>query len=307
MSMKVYVNVELDGYGKQKSKLPLPKSWVSTKEVRDVIDLFVKSYNAKQVDTPLDADNIHLETQEGVKICSNHIVDQALEDHVDYFIHIGQHLAEVAKEEVIDPNMVRCKNYGCNQYYLEEDNAEGSCVHHTGPPIFHDTMKCWSCCQERKAFDFESFQLIAGCSTGKHSSVSKSISIAPSPNATAPAGEGASGDSAVLTAPLKSISDYNKANPEAASSEAAAAKATVRKCTRDADGINAKCQRQGCQKKFLVENKRTEVCTYHKGNAVFHDALKFWSCCPDKKFMEFDDFLKYPGCCTGLHDDGVDE
>lgn len=46
----------------------------------------------------------------------------------------------------------------------------------------------------------------------------------------------------------------------------------------------------------------TLVCV---GNAVFHDAVKFWSCCADKKCYDFESFLAVPGCATGFHDDGV--
>jgi hypothetical protein len=41
------------------------------------------------------------------------------------------------------------------------------------------------------------------------------------------------------------------------------------------------------------------------GNPVFHDAIKLWSCCPDKKCYDFETFLAVPGCATGFHDDGV--
>ena len=40
---------------------------------------------------------------------------------------------------------------------------------------------------------------------------------------------------------------------------------------------------------------------------MFHDTLKFWSCCPEKKCFEFDTFMAVPGCVTGFHDDGVIE
>lgn len=33
----------------------------------------------------------------------------------------------------------------------------------------------------------------------------------------------------------------------------------------------------------------------------FHDSLKFWSCCPQKKFTEFDDFQKLPPCAEQSH------
>lgn len=43
---------------------------------------------------------------------------------------------------------------------------------------------------------------------------------------------------------------------------------------------------------------------YHKGNPVFHDGEKYWSCCPQKKCIDFESFIKVPGCVTGKHDDG---
>lgn len=43
---------------------------------------------------------------------------------------------------------------------------------------------------------------------------------------------------------------------------------------------------------------------YHKGKPVFHDGEKYWSCCPQKKCIDFESFMKVPGCVTGKHDDG---
>ena len=80
----------------------------------------------------------------------------------------------------------------------------------SGPPIFHDTMKCWSCCKDtKKAYDFESFQLILGCSRGRHSAVAKTVAIAESPNAVQ--ANLTSAESAGVPAPpaLKSIASYN--------------------------------------------------------------------------------------------------
>jgi hypothetical protein len=44
--------------------------------------------------------------------------------------------------------------------------------------------------------------------------------------------------------------------------------------------------------------------SYHKAAPVFHDAGKFWACCPDKVKYDFDAFLKIPGCMSGPHCDG---
>ena len=80
-------------------------------------------------------------------------------------------------------------------------------VYVIGPPIFHDTMKCWSCCKDvKKAYDFESFQLILGCSRGRHSAIAKTVAIAESPNAVQP---NLATAGAAAPPPLKSIESYN--------------------------------------------------------------------------------------------------
>ena len=89
-----------------------------------------------------------------------------LEDYGDYYIKKGQNIKPVAVIETIDKDLLRCRNYGCNKNYKEEENSDDACAYHTGPPIFHDTMKCWSCCRDRKSYDFESFQKITGCAIG---------------------------------------------------------------------------------------------------------------------------------------------
>eukprot|EP00598_Pedospumella_elongata_P001445 CAMPEP_0184976242 /NCGR_PEP_ID=MMETSP1098-20130426/7246_1 /TAXON_ID=89044 /ORGANISM="Spumella elongata, Strain CCAP 955/1" /LENGTH=305 /DNA_ID=CAMNT_0027499079 /DNA_START=46 /DNA_END=963 /DNA_ORIENTATION=- len=304
MSLKLYIHWEQAGYPEKTSKIQIPKSWLA-KSVKEVIGLFAMPYNNVNKDTPIELDNVHLETTEGVKIYSNDVVGDVLEDRFDYHIKLGAHVkADIEKDAVVEENLVRCKNYGCNQFFSEEHNHDEACQHHTGPPIFHDTMKCWSCCRDRKAFDFESFQLITGCAMGRHSTVAQKVAIAASPNAPSESG-------APVAAPvqLKSIADFNTKNPDAASAASAAAKivTAARKSTRSADGCSAKCQRKGCQKDFVVAENSPTACNYHTGNPVFHDAIKLWSCCPDKKCYDFDEFMAVPGCAQGHHDDGVIE
>ncbi len=48
-------------------------------------------------------------------------------------------------------------------------------------------------------------------------------------------------------------------------------------------------------------------CSYHKAPPVFHDAGKFWACCPDKVKYDFDAFLRIPGCMRSCHCDGSPE
>ncbi len=63
----------------------------------------------------------------------------------------------------------QCKRFGCNKRYVEADNSATACRHHVKPPVFHETRKFWSCCPDRVAWDWESFQAIQGCSEGCHS------------------------------------------------------------------------------------------------------------------------------------------
>jgi CHORD len=269
--------------------------------VKDVVGLFVTAYNDKNVETPINLDDFHIENDSGDKIYSNDIVENTLSDHSDYHLKSGAYHRTTAVKAIVDNDSTkRCRNYGCNQRYDELDNGDLSCKHHTGPPIFHDTMKCWSCCRDRKAYDFEAFQQIQGCSIGRHSDIAPGVNIANSPSATSSAEK-------VVTpvAPqLKSIAAYNAANPEAASAAASAVKTLTRKSTRNDDGT-ARCQRKGCQLSFTVKDNKTDACKYHKGQPVFHDAQKYWSCCPNKKCFDFEEFLAVPGCGIGFHDDGV--
>lgn len=293
MSLKVYIHLELDEFPHHTSKIQIPKSW-SEKSVKDVIGLFLGAYNKKFPDNAVDVDDVHLNNTEGTKIFSDSVVSEVLEDHFDYYIKFGKHLKKPIVEDNVDQStMLRCKNYGCNQYYKEEENHETSCRHHTAPPIFHDTMKCWSCCRDRKAYDFEEFQKIQGCSVGFHSQVLQKVVIADSPNK--------------VEAPvqLKSIADYNTTNPQGPTAAATAAKLNVRASTRSEDGLSARCRRKGCQKNFLVKENHPEACVHHKGQPIFHDAIKFWSCCPDIKCYDFEEFLAVKGCGLGFHDDGV--
>ena len=269
MALKLYIHWEQTGYPEKTSKIQIPKSWLQ-KTVKDVIGLFAMPYNNHNKETPIEIDNVHFQTIDGVKIYSNDLIGDVLEDKYDYHIKLGTHVRSIVETATtIDENLLRCKNYGCNQYYKEDENNEDSCKHHIAPPIFHDTMKCWSCCRDKKAYDFESFQLITGCTIGKHSQIAQKIAIAASPNA--PTTSTTTNTDTAAAPQLKSISDFNLKNPNAASSEQTASKiiTATRKSTRNPDGITAKCQHKGCQKEFSIAENNNTACTYHSGKKVF--------------------------------------
>jgi len=321
--MKVTIRWEGEGdlYPEKKSKLAVPKTW-SQRPVSDVIELFVKAYNEKNADSqpPLVTAELYIWSVDGEeKIYSDGVVMTSLGDHCDYLLKRGVHVRAVAASASSDAEGkageagVKCRNYGCQKLFVEELNHESACHHHTGPPIFWDTMKCWSCCKDRKAYDFESFQQLPTCAVGRHSTVDPKVSISASPRQTvfegaaAAAAAGGGGGGEVQAAPvLKSIEDYNSSNPTGPTAAASALKTvTTRKSSRSADGLTAKCQRKGCQKTFTLADNSSTGCVYHKGQPVFHDAVKFWSCCDHKKCVEFETFLAVPGCAVGCHDDGV--
>lgn len=297
---KIYLHFKEASFPEKTLKIGIPASW-STKNISDVIALFVKSYNKEFPEKTLECENLHLVNEQDAKLYSNDTVGNFIFDRGDYNIKFGQYVK--TEKVVVHDSRPRCKNYGCNMYFTEEENHDMACKHHTGPPIFHDTMKCWSCCTDRKAFDFESFQEIKGCCVGRHSLLEPHVIIAPSPTASFRQGQSASTEQSA--APLKSIEQYNSTNPTAVTAASAALKQfSVRKSSRKDDGT-ARCQRPGCQKTFVVSENSSNACVYHQGQAVFHDTAKFWSCCPDRKCYDFDDFMKIKGCCVGCHDDGV--
>lgn len=241
----------------------------------------------------------------GEKIYSNAIIGTVLQDRYDYYIKHGPHVLEERKNEVDNgvPKLT-CKNYGCGKKFTEEENGAEACRHHVAPPLFHDCIKGWTCCREHKAYDWDEFQKIEGCALGPHSTVDPAAVFARSPNAP---DQNPSAATSAPTPVLKSISAYNEANPEAATAAASAVKVvTGRKSTRKPDGT-ARCLNKGCQKAFVVAENIGDVCVYHSGQPIFHDAVKFWSCCPEKKCYDFDEFMLVPGCATGRHDDGEDE
>jgi hypothetical protein len=89
MSIKVYIHYDGKNGGEQKtSKIGVPKSWL-TKNVSDIIGLFVDGYNKKNPENVLDVVEVHLADAEGNKICSDEVVSLSLGDHSDYHIKMG--------------------------------------------------------------------------------------------------------------------------------------------------------------------------------------------------------------------------
>jgi hypothetical protein len=229
---------------------------------------------------------------------------------------------------------VQCRNYGCRQRYREENNADDACQRHTGPPIFHDAKKAWSCCPETTAWDWDGFMEIRGCARGRHSTAAPAHVFAASPTVAAAAavaeaeaaaagtaggggaggggaGGGAGGGSGDGGGEVKSIDAWNAANPDAPSSVGSLAASLARgpprkRVVRAADGA-VKCIRYGCGVFFTEADNGPDACRHHASAPVFWEGSKWWSCCPRHKHMEFEAFMAEPGCCVGAHEPGDEE
>lgn len=107
------------------------------------------------------------------------VVKQQEEVSVDQSTKAAQ--PNTVKPQINKDGQLKCKNYGCNKFYKEEENTEDCCRHHVKPPFFHDTKKGWSCCSHRSVYDWSEFESIEGCTVGKHSQVDPKLTFAPSP------------------------------------------------------------------------------------------------------------------------------
>lgn len=63
--------------------------------------------------------------------------------------------------------------------------------------------------------------------------------------------------------------------------------------------IGAPCRNNGCSTEF-DGSKNKENCQHHPGAAIFHEGMKYWSCC-NKKTSNFGAFLEQVGCTSGEH------
>ncbi|NXW03249.1 CHRD1 protein, partial [Fregetta grallaria] len=209
-----------------------------------------------------------------------------------------------------------CYNKGCGQRFDPEHNTKDSCLYHPGVPIFHDALKGWSCCKKRTT-DFSEFLSIKGCTKGFHSKekppepfsqeetsdrpkakpVEKRIIQGPK-SAEKMQRERPSSDEARQLLPIKvsrsleqALEKLNLSSKDEAP-EGREAAAQVRAGTT--------CKNAACKVTYQGPESNTEVCTFHPGVPVFHEGMKYWSCC-GVKTTDFSIFLEQPGCSSGWH------
>ncbi|KAG8225475.1 hypothetical protein J437_LFUL004476 [Ladona fulva] len=209
-----------------------------------------------------------------------------------------------------EKTLLHCYNLGCGQKYDPDENKEDSCLHHPGAPFFHDAYKGWSCCK-RKCTDFTEFLNIKGCERGFHSNVKP-------PEPEKPAVDRSKADEVIeYRAPLPLVHKSLKRPPldtpmvELQPAVVASSLSSVKASENAGPAveniaviqelkIGMPCKNKGCKKTYEGEDSNYEDCMYHPGVPIFHEGLKFWSCCT-RRTSDFNAFLEQQGCNIGKH------
>jgi len=175
-------------------RLTLPQKYVNG-PTKDVVKLFVDHYNKKHTDSPLDMVALHLKIVGGNHLDSEERVRDTLKSGDECYLMDSSApqppkrvatgslaaasgggyassspappapaAAKPSKPAKEADGRPRCKRFGCNRYY--DEGTEQQCQFHKSPPIFHETAKWWSCCPDKKAYDWEEFMSIPGCQNG---------------------------------------------------------------------------------------------------------------------------------------------
>lgn len=189
-----------------------------------------------------------------------------------------------------------CTHPGCGKKYLEKDNAEGSCKYHDGKPIFHDTQKGWTCCNQI-AYDWDEFQKLPPCRVGKHTDAPvEKIDFYKSDMV-----ENAKRALEKAEKKILNIDDYNKAQEKKEVENKKKMEEQPKIIVKNKDGLYY-CAHHGCESKVYDPEKNEEgCCHYHLGEPMFHDRKKYWTCCKAEAY-EWDEFDKLPRCAVGKHE-----
>ncbi len=188
--MKVFLRYEdNEDESKHKTlKITLPKSW-KTGPTSRLLDQFVESYNGgnEGQSNPLESEGMHLALRRSAdnddtatttleNLPSDGIIIETIADRDDVFVCHGpsrtvaeinaERQAKLDQEKEAQKNLSKCVRFGCNQRF-PKGGPYPDCKYHSGPPVFHETAKFWSCCPNKKAYDWDGFQTLPTCQTGK--------------------------------------------------------------------------------------------------------------------------------------------
>jgi len=191
-TMKVFLRYEdNEDESKHKTlKITLPKSWKNGPTSR-LLDQFVESYNggSEGQSNHLESVGMHLALRRSTStaaydttaatsledVPSDGIIIETIADRDDVFVCHGpsrtkdeinaERKAKLDQEKEAQKNLSKCVHFGCNQRF-PKGGPYPECKYHTGPPVFHETAKFWSCCPNKKAYDWDGFQTLPSCQHG---------------------------------------------------------------------------------------------------------------------------------------------
>ncbi|XP_065213349.1 cysteine and histidine-rich domain-containing protein morgana [Planococcus citri] len=207
--------------------------------------------------------------------------------------------------------LLHCYNKGCGKTFDPDDNPEGGCIYHGGVPYFHDAYKEWTCCN-KKTTDFTEFLNIKGCTQGIHNGNRPKALDKPKQESNAdlakqienmltPRNDNRKIELARSSIPndLPLVPISPEISPRLLQQLNESTQTVQIQVTEGGPiPIGTSCQNSGCTVSY--DQGIAENCVHHPGTAIFHEGLKFWSCCR-KMTSDFSKFLDQVGCTTGKH------
>ncbi|VDN55278.1 unnamed protein product [Dracunculus medinensis] len=208
-----------------------------------------------------------------------------------------------------DKSLLYCYNKGCGKKFNPTENGPESCLYHPGPPYFHDAYKIWNCCN-KKSTDFGTWLSFVGCTKGMHNGEKPNVDDSAKP---------IKSESKIRPEAPEEVIVWNGLNKPAfrddrprimQNLEVNISDGVVKaieafehaslNSRNDVVQIGSPCRNSGCNQVYegLMSDEKT--CIYHSGTAVFHEGMKFWSCC-EKKTTDFGAFMEQKGCTAGKH------
>jgi CHORD len=160
----------------------------------------------------------------------------------------------------------------------------------------------WKCCKPR-VLTFDEFLAIPPCTTGKHSTVDDTPATTKDSETAAPGAGSLFQRSVPKVAPV-AVANSRGASQQAVTTAIGPPSSTASPAPPESESDdpsveispNATCRRRGCNAAYDPSAPRDEEkCLHHPGLPIFHEGSKGWSCCK-RRVLEFDQFMKIPGC-----------
>lgn len=202
---------------------------------------------------------------------------------------------------------IQCYNRGCGQKYSPRINPDDACQYHPEAPFFHEAYKGWTCCN-KKFIDFTEFLNTPGCAKGPHSNVKPEEpehitgQVGDANNIDLPPDRESFESRVRLERPDFDKTQLTRLKPTIAASLAQSAKNLTQASSSGAEiqeiPIGEPCKNGGCKLTYQGSPSQASECQYHPGVPIFHEGLKFWSCC-QRKTTDFQSFLDQVGCQFG--------